>query len=101
MANSDTTLIHVRVKNDVKARAMSYADAVGIPLSTLVNAFITRFAADGVVPFTIAAPDVPSPELVAAMEEIDNGGGEECGTLEDMYKACGVNHKVGKKKKVV
>lgn len=97
MPISDTSLIHVRVKNDVKARAMGYADAVGIPLSTLVNAFITRFASDGVVPFAIEAPDVPGPALAAAMSEIDDGGGVECKTLDDMYAACGVK-RPGKKK---
>lgn len=65
----DMEVISVRVKKGIKRQAMDNAEAVGIPLSTLLNAFITRFAAEGVVPFSIRVPNSPNAETAAAIRE--------------------------------
>lgn len=69
---NDMEIISVRVKKNVKRQAMDNAEAVGIPLSTLLNAFVTRFAAEGVVPFNIRVPNLPNAETAAAIEEAHN-----------------------------
>ena len=86
----ETTTINVRLKKDVKARAMTYAEAVGIPLATLINAFVTRFSVDGVLPFAIEAPEIPNAATIAAMKELEEGKGEVCGNIKEMFASAGV-----------
>lgn len=49
-------VIQVRVNKSVKDAAASVAAGIGIPLSTLVNAFVTRLAWEGKMPFELTAP---------------------------------------------
>ena len=48
--------VSTRVDDRVKADAESVADAIGLPLSTAVNIFLKRFAAEGGFPFDVVAP---------------------------------------------
>lgn len=48
--------ISTRVDDSVKATAESVADAIGLPLSTAVNIFLRRFAAEGGFPFNVTVP---------------------------------------------
>lgn len=48
--------ISTRVDDSVKAQAESVADAIGLSLSTAVNIFLKRFAAEGGFPFNVIAP---------------------------------------------
>lgn len=85
-----TEIISVRVKSDVKRRAMENASATGIPLASLINAFVTKFAAEGVVPFAIGVPEAPNAKVLAAIEELESGGGTRCGSIDEMLKTAGV-----------
>ncbi|MEG1604055.1 MAG: type II toxin-antitoxin system RelB/DinJ family antitoxin, partial [Cloacibacillus sp.] len=70
-----TTTIHVRVNEEVKEKASNYADRVGIPLSSLINAFLVRFAETGRLPFDIAVQESPNDLTRAAVRELNDGGG--------------------------
>ena len=48
--------VSTRVDDRVKADAESVADAIGLPLSTAVNIFLKRFAAEGGFPFDVSIP---------------------------------------------
>lgn len=87
---AETSVITVRVKSDIKDRAMENADAAGIPLSTLINAFVVKFAAEGVVPFEIGVPNIPNSVTRAAMKDSRAGRVTRCVSIEDMYKQAGV-----------
>ncbi len=50
MTNSTTLLI--RIEKDLKIQARITANAIGIPLSTLIHAFLKEFVASGKVEFS-------------------------------------------------
>lgn len=90
MAVSSVEIITVRIKKDVKKQAMENAAAVGIPLASLINAFVTKFAAEGRVPFEISVPQRPNKSVRAAIDELESGGGERCASIDDMYRVAGI-----------
>ena len=94
----DTTTVHYRTREDVKKKAMENANALGVSFSSLLNAFTIRFAADGVVPFELKVPSVPNAETRAAMQEAEEPGGESYNSLNAMYKACGIKHRVNEER---
>ena len=62
----DTAMVHVRVDEDVKARASVALAAMGLSVSEAVRVFLHRVAADQALPFALK---VPNAETRAAMEE--------------------------------
>lgn len=82
-------VIQVRIDPEIKAAAAEVAAGIGIPLSTLINAFVTRLAWEGKVPFELQAP-MPNKRVQAAIEELESGGGTVCSSLEEIYEAAGV-----------
>ncbi len=88
--SSDMSVITVRVKTEIKQKAMQNAEAAGIPLSTLVNAFLVKFAAEGVVPFQIGVPETPNALTLAAMKDADEGRTTHCTSIADMYVQAGI-----------
>jgi antitoxin component of RelBE/YafQ-DinJ toxin-antitoxin module len=72
---SDTTTLSLKTKKHVKDLAQMRAKQLGIPLGTLVNAFLRDLGQTGEVRFTIAEPITPKmAEILSAMRtEIANG----------------------------
>lgn len=54
--------ISARVDDQLKANAERVAEAIGIPLSTAINIFLKRFAAEQGFPFDVVAPKL-DPEV--------------------------------------
>ena len=90
--SSASSIIQVRVEPEIKAAASEAAAGIGIPLSTLINAFVTRLAWEGKVPFELIAPPTPNKHVKDAIDELESGGGTHCSTLEEMYKAAGIDY---------
>ncbi len=65
---TSTTMIHVRVDEDVKAQANATLAAMGLTMSDAVRVFLTRVAAEQRFPFAL---EVPNAETRAAMIEAD------------------------------
>ena len=63
-----TTMVHVRVDEDVKAQATETLAAMGLSVSDAVRVFLTRVVAEKQLPFTLK---VPNAETQAAMLEAD------------------------------
>jgi DNA-damage-inducible protein J len=63
-----TTMVHVRVDEQVKAQAAEALAAMGLTVSDAVRVFLTRVAAEKQLPFTFRVPNV---ETRAAMKEAD------------------------------
>lgn len=83
-----TETIHVRVKSDIKARAMSNAEEIGIPLSSIINAFLVKFANSGSIEFSV--PKTPNAETMEAIRELEEGKGTFSSSLSEMYKDMGI-----------
>jgi DNA-damage-inducible protein J len=66
MAN--TTMVHVRVDEQIKAQASDTLATMGLSISDAVRVFLMRVVADKQMPFAIKAPNA---ETRAAMAEAD------------------------------
>jgi DNA-damage-inducible protein J len=64
-----TTMVHVRIDEQVKAQATETLAAMGLSVSDAVRVFLMRVVADKQMPFMIKVPTV---ETLAAMTEADD-----------------------------
>ena len=69
MSNA-TAMIHVRVDQKLKTKAVKTLDAMGLSLSDVVRLLLTRIAAEQALPFEVR---VPNRVTRAAMEEVRRG----------------------------
>jgi DNA-damage-inducible protein J len=63
-----TTMVHVRVDEQIKAQATETLAAMGLSVSDAVRVFLMRVVADKQMPFALKVPNV---ETRAAMVEAD------------------------------
>lgn len=68
-----TTMIHVRVDENVKAQAAQTLAAMGLTVSDAVRVFLTRVVADNELPFAIRAPNASSRAAIVEASEIIQG----------------------------
>lgn len=61
-----TTMVHVRVDEQIKAQATETLASMGLSVSDAVRVFLTRVVADKQLPFALKAPNA---ETRAAMSE--------------------------------
>jgi len=61
---NDNTTLSLKTKKHVKQLAQMRAKQLGIPLGTLVNAFLRNLGQTGEVHFTVAEPVTPKMELI-------------------------------------
>ena len=83
------TVISVKTDKETKRRAKAVADEIGIPLGTLLNAYIKQIAATGVVHFSVTEPMTPKMERLIAEAEKEIASGKTSGpftTTEDLFE---------------
>ncbi|KAF3997722.1 type II toxin-antitoxin system RelB/DinJ family antitoxin [Glaciimonas immobilis] len=61
-----TTMVHVRVDEQIKAQATETLAAMGLSISDAVRVFLVRVVADQGLPFALKVPNI---ETRRAMEE--------------------------------
>ena len=66
--SATTTMVHVRVNEQVKTQATEALASMGLSVSDAVRVFLTRIAAEKQLPFALK---VPNAETRAAMAEAD------------------------------
>ena len=55
-----TTMVHVRVDENVKAQAAETLASMGLTVSDAIRVFLTRVVADKELPFALKAPNATS-----------------------------------------
>lgn len=65
---NDSTILSLKTKKQVKELAQMRAKQLGIPLGTLVNAFLRNLGQTGEVHFTISEP--VTPKMAKIIEEM-------------------------------
>ena len=65
-----TTMVHVRLDEEVKAQATETLASMGLTLSDAVRVFLTRVVADKELPFAIQAPNAASRVAIQEAAEI-------------------------------
>ena len=63
-----TTMVHVRVDEQIKAQATEALAAMGLSVSDAVRVFLMRVVAEQQMPFALKVPNAPTR---AAMKEAD------------------------------
>jgi addiction module RelB/DinJ family antitoxin len=63
------TVINIKADRDVKIQAFATAKDIGVPLSTIINAFLKRFISDRSVTFD--APLRPSKSLEKLLKQAE------------------------------
>lgn len=64
-----TTMLHIRVDENVKEQAAQALAAMGLSIPDVVRAFLTQFAVDKQLPFSIRDAKTPNAASRAAMAE--------------------------------
>lgn len=65
-----TTMVHVRVDENVKAQAAETLASMGLTVSDAIRVFLTRVVADKELPFAIKAPNATSRVAIAEAKAI-------------------------------
>jgi DNA-damage-inducible protein J len=65
-----TTMIHVRVDEQIKAQATQTLAAMGLTVSDAVRVFLTRVVTDQELPFALKAPNAESIKAMAEAQDI-------------------------------
>ncbi|MEK7947198.1 type II toxin-antitoxin system RelB/DinJ family antitoxin [Pigmentiphaga sp. YJ18] len=65
-----TTMVHVRVDENVKTQATETLASMGLTLSDAIRVFLTRVVADQELPFAIKAPNAGSRAAMAEADKI-------------------------------
>ena len=65
-----TTMVHVRVDENIKAQAAETLASMGLTLSDAIRVFLTRVVADKELPFALKAPNSTSRAAIAEASEI-------------------------------
>lgn len=65
-----TTMVHVRVDENLKAQAAETLASMGLTVSDAIRVFLTRVVADKELPFAIKAPNASSRAAMAEASEI-------------------------------
>lgn len=68
-----TTMVHVRVDENLKTQAAKTLDTMGLSISDAVRVFLTRVVADQELPFAVRAPNAASRAAMAEAGRIIAG----------------------------
>jgi DNA-damage-inducible protein J len=86
-----TTMVHVRVDENVKAQATETLASMGLTISDAIRVFLTRVVADKELPFAIKAPNAASRVAIAEAGKIITDRHARFGTadalIDDIEKA--------------
>jgi DNA-damage-inducible protein J len=80
---STDTVVRARIDSDTKALAAEALKAMGLSMSDAIRLLLLRVAEEKRLPFAV---QVPNQSTVEAMKELDQGGGERFGSVEELFR---------------
>ena len=80
-----TTMVHVRVDEQVKAQATETLAAMGLSVSDAVRVFLMRVVADKQLPFALKAPNAETRAAMAEADEIARAHHARFGTAAELF----------------
>lgn len=83
---SNKTTISCKVDKTLKVQAQQTASAIGIPLSTLINAYLNNVVATGRVEFTATENITPQMERIIKEVEVEISKNEPFGPFDNADK---------------
>ena len=82
----------IKIDKTLKARAQATAQAMGIPLSTIINAYLRDVVATGHVEFNATERMTPQMERIIGEVEAEIARGEVYGPFDSMKEAVASLH---------
>jgi len=82
-----TAILNVKVDEQVKKRAQAVAGSFGIPLSTLVNAYLMELAETGQIHFSAVEVMTPQMEKIIEAAQKEIKAGDTAGPFETTEEA--------------
>ena len=80
-----TTMVHVRVDEQVKAQATETLAAMGLTVPDAVREFLMRVVADKKMPFPIATPNAETRAAMAETDEIVRARSARFATASELF----------------
>ena len=80
-----TTMVHVRVDEQIKAQATETLAAMGLTVSDAVRVFLMRVVADQQMPFALKAPNAETRVAMAEADEIARSHGARFATADALF----------------
>ena len=80
---SSDTVVRARIDSDTKARATEALQAMGLSVSDAIRLLLVRVADEKRLPFAV---QIPNPDTLKAMKELDNGKGQRFGSAEELFR---------------
>lgn len=77
----------LRLDSDAKKAAYAVFEEVGLKPAQAVNLFLRQVALHKGLPFTVS---IPNDDTLAAIEELERGGGKKFKTTTDFYGDLGL-----------
>ena len=81
-----TTMVHVRVDEQIKAQATETLAAMGLSLSDAVRVFLMRVVADQQMPFALKAPNAETRSAMAEADEITRKRNARFGNAAELFE---------------
>lgn len=82
-----TSMIHVRIDEQVKTQANATLAAMGLSMSDAVRVFLTRVAAEQRLPFSLEVPNAETRAAMAAADEITSSHHARFSTAAELFDA--------------
>lgn len=81
-------IVRARIDGQVKEKAATVLAEMGLSVSDAIRMLLVRVAAEKALPFEAR---VPNAATVAAMEELERGGGKSFATVEELMADLNAN----------
>ena len=80
-------VVCARIEPGLKTKAEKYFDILGLSTTQAITLFFEQVELHHGLPFEI---NIPNAETVAAMQEIENGGGKKFDNADELFKHLGI-----------
>ena len=82
-----SAMVRARMEPGLKTKAEKYFDLLGLTTTQAITLFFKQVEIHRGLPFEI---NIPNDETIAAMKEIENGGGKKFDNTDELFKHLGI-----------
>jgi DNA-damage-inducible protein J len=82
-----SAMVRARIEPGLKSKAEKYFDILGLSTTQAITLFFKQVELHRGLPFEI---NIPNNETIAAMKEIENGGGKKFKNTDELFKHLGI-----------
>ncbi len=86
-ATIKSAMVRARMEPELKAKAEKYFNLLGLSTTQAITLFFKQVELHHGLPFEV---NIPNTETIAAMKEIENGGGKKFENAGELFKHLGI-----------